>query len=116
MVVREPTSLYVEKRSTLMMKFKPKKSDTYLITDYHEEISKDGVPKGRLGAVSCIPLGGGDVFRVGSGFTSLQREELWERRVELRGALITVGYQHTTARGVPRFPIVLIIQKPERRQ
>lgn len=101
-IVRNAYAPYMRKRSTYVMKFKPKKEDTYKIIDWKEEISKDGIPKGRIGALLCE----GD-FSVGSGLNDDLRSRLWDARHQLVGRTIRVGYQHMTERGVPRFPVIL---------
>lgn len=104
-IVRHHAAPYVRKRSTMMMKFKPKKSDAYLIVGYIEEIDKHGIPKGRLGALVCCGDDGTE-FRVGSGFTADQRKALWLDRLCLNGLYVKVEYQALTpGRGCPRFPI-----------
>lgn len=104
-VVRHIDNLYVRKRSTFLMKFKPKKQDDYLIVGYKEEVSKDGHLKGRLGSIICVGLDGTE-FSVGSGLTDIDRVNLWEDRESLRGKTCTVKYQHiTSGKGVPRFPV-----------
>ncbi len=45
-IIRDSFSHYKRARSTGMMKFKPKKSDTYLVIGSEEEVSINGVPKG----------------------------------------------------------------------
>jgi ATP-dependent DNA ligase len=123
-VVRDALAPYVRKRSTQMMKFKPRKEDLYEIVGWAEEISIDGVPKNSLGAFICgsdfgmprlynwsgkLPDG---YFNVGSGslLTRDAREKLWKERDTLIGKMARVKYQHLThARGVPRFPVVVDI-------
>jgi len=104
-ILRHHTGLYYRKRSTSMMKFKPRKSDFYLIVGFKEEMSKDGVLKGTLGALKCVSQTGEEWFYVGTGFTADQRRELWESRELLIGNHVRIKYQHTTPRGVPRFPV-----------
>ncbi len=109
MILRHPAGLYVRKRSTFGMKFKPKKNDYYQIVGYKEEINKHGYKKERLGALICR---GSDLteFSVGSGLTDYQRQNLWGIREDLKGKLCHVKYQHiTSGKGVPRFPIFLDI-------
>ena len=112
-VVRHWEAPYVRQRSTMMMKFKPKKQDMYHVIGYEEEVSIEGKPKGRLGSLLCMPIGVGlsvvdQKFSVGSGLTATDRERLWAQRDELVGKFVVVGYQHTTTRkGVPRFPVFI---------
>lgn len=104
-IVRHLFAPYERKRSLWVMKFKPKQEDTYVITDAVEEISINGVPKGTLGALWCSGSDG-TPFKVGSGFTSQQRKNLWEEVELLRGKKARIQYQHiTSGKGVPRFPI-----------
>lgn len=104
-IVRHFEAPYVKKRSIYAMKFKPKQSDEYKIIGVQEEISKDGNPKGRLGALVC-ESGDGNSFNVGTGFDDRQREELWDIRGMLPGLSVKVEYQHiTSGNRVPRFPV-----------
>lgn len=112
MVVRHWLGPYIPRRSTFMMKFKPKKDDYYRITGYKEEVSIHGEPKGRLGALDCES--DGQVFSVGSGLTDELRETLWSCRNTLPGKLLHVAYQHiTSGKGVPRFPVFLEVVEDE---
>jgi ATP-dependent DNA ligase len=124
-IVREPFGFYKRARSTSIMKFKPKKSDTYKVIGYEEEISKDGVPKNQLGSLRLSDSEGNEFF-VGSGFTQSLRQELWASRESLPGKLCTINYQHKKAgasplryvtlnkeRNVPRFPVFVKITGPD---
>ena len=105
MIVRNIYAPYVKKRSTFVMKFKPKQQDEYEIVGTQEEIDKDGNPKGTLGALIC-KSGDGNLFNVGTGFTDERRAQLWEIYSALPGRFATVKYQHVTSgRKVPRFPV-----------
>lgn len=114
-IVRHHLAPYERKRSTLVMKFKPKKEDTYEIIGFVEEVSKDGVPKNSLGALICRGSEGSE-FSVGTGFTKDTRASLWQRVETLKGQYARVQYQHLTSKqGVPRFPVfVEIINQEER--
>jgi DNA ligase-1 len=109
-IVRHNLAPYERKRSTLVMKFKPKKEDIYEILDFREEISIDGIPKGTLGALVCKG-GEGDIFSVGTGFNSAMREMLWNTKDSLCGKSVRISYQHlTSGRRVPRFPVFVSIE------
>lgn len=111
-IVRHPDAPYERKRSLYVMKWKPKKSDTYIITGFLEEISKDGIPKGSLGALICVGEDGTH-FGVGTGFTSQQRSSMWEQRESLLNRYVEVAYQSLTSKRVPRFPVFCrIIESP----
>ena len=108
-IVRHYQCPYERKRSTLLMKFKPKKLDEYVIVDYNEEISINGVPKKALGSLVCAS-GDGQTFNVGTGFTEEQRQMLWQKRETLIGKVCIIGYQHLTDRKVPRFPVFVEVK------
>ena len=108
-IVRNVQAPYERKRSIWVMKFKPKKEDSYEITGFNEEISIEGVSKGTLGSLVCLSGDGGS-FSVGSGFTQDQRYELWKVRDSLVGKSARIKYQHVTSgKKVPRFPIFVEI-------
>jgi len=104
-VIRNPLNFYVRKRSTEIMKFKPKQRDIYRIIDVEEAISKDNEPKGILGAFVVVD-DDDRVFNVGAGcLTHVEREELWQKRESLFGKALIVQYQHINPSGVPRFAL-----------
>jgi ATP-dependent DNA ligase len=110
-VVRDALAPYVRKRSTQMMKFKPRKEDLYEIVGTVEEVSIQGISKDSLGALICRG-DDGTLFNVGSGslLTREARQTYWKSRDTLIGKYARVKYQHLThARGVPRFPVVVEI-------
>jgi DNA ligase-1 len=108
-IVRHFLAPYERKRSTMVMKFKPKQSDEYEIIGYEEELSNEKVPKGSLGAFVCLS-GDGNSFNVGTGFTADQRICLWSTRDKLIGKMCKISYQHlTSGRKVPRFPVFVTI-------
>jgi len=112
-IVRHFAAGYARKRSTFVLKFKPKKEDIYLITSWKEEETVDGVPKRTLGALVCWD--GTNHFSVGSGLTDGDRKNLWEMREDLPGKFARVQYQQITATNkVPRFPIFVSIVDKEK--
>lgn len=108
-IVRNPLAKYQRKRTTDMMKWKPRGIDSYLIVDYKEEIDIYGTPKGALG--SLLLESDGERFSVGSGsyFTRSAREHLWTIRETLPGKYATVKYPELTDRGVPNHPVIVEI-------
>jgi DNA ligase-1 len=109
-IVRNIENYYERKRSTLVMKFKPKQQDSYEIIGVQEEVSKEGTPKDTLGAIICRS-GDGNLFKVGTGFSDDRRKELWEGRDLLIGQSALVKYQHISAgRKVPRFPVFVEVK------
>jgi len=110
-IVRNLHAPYVRKRSTFMMKFKPKKDDWYRVVGVQEEIDQQGRPKGTLGALVCCSYDG-TRFSVGSGLTRDERDELWLRKHKLLNGLCHVKYQHiTTGNNVPRFPVFISVDE-----
>lgn len=108
-IARHQLTPYERKRSTMMMKFKPKAEDTYPIVGYKEEHDIYGTPKDRLGALVC-DSGNGHTFDVGTGFSDDTRYELWCKRDLLVGKQATVQYQHLTeGKQKPRFPVFVSI-------
>jgi DNA ligase-1 len=106
-IVREAQAPYVRKRCTTMLKYKPRKSDTYRIVGTTEEISISGVPKDALGAFICEK--DGQFFKVGTGplLTREMREGLWAIKDDLIGKYAIIKYQELTERGVPFFPVIV---------
>jgi DNA ligase 1 len=112
-IVRHTQAPYIRKRSTFVMKFKPKKEDTYEIIGFVEEESKHNVPKCSLGSF-ILDSGDGSTFNVGSGFSADQRHSYWDHREELIGKSVRVKYQHlTSGKKVPRFPVFVEVIENE---
>ncbi len=107
-IVRHFEAGYVRRRSTFVMKFKPKKNDEYGIVELLEAHDKDGKPKNMLGAVRCIDDMGTE-FKAGAGQLSHdQRRLYWKDKEYWKGKTINVGYQNVTKTGsVPRFGICI---------
>jgi len=100
-IVRHHMADYRDSRSIFVMKLKPKKKDDYKIVGYNEEISKDGVPKDRLGSIMCSSQVG-DTFSVSAGLNDNDREYFWSIRDSLIGKTCEVYYQHLSNRKVPK--------------
>lgn len=58
-----------------------------------------------LGSLNVQCLETGQVFDVGSGFTEAQRYDLWSRRDDLKGKIITYKSFKIGVKEKPRFPI-----------
>jgi ATP-dependent DNA ligase len=107
-VVRNINYPYLRKRSTGMMKWKPRRDDYYVVVGVEEEISIEGEPKNSLGAL-WLEAEGGERFKVGSGsfLTRENRHELWQIKESLINRIAHIKYQHLTDRRVPRFPVLV---------
>ena len=100
-IIRHLYNAYERKRSTFVMKFKPKKKDEYKIVGWKEEISKDGVPKGRIGSL-IMSSQSGDEFGVSAGLDAGNKEYLWSIRGLITGLTAEVHYQHLTNKQIPK--------------
>jgi DNA ligase-1 len=105
-IVRNFFSRYERKRSTNIMKFKPKKDDYYRIVGWQQMIDKNGLAKEMLGAL-MLTSDDETIFWVGSGMTDEFRRNWWpkEKADELIGKICHIQYQHLTDKKVPRFPV-----------
>jgi ATP-dependent DNA ligase len=107
-ILRHAFKPYVRKRSTFMLKFKPKKTDDYRIVEVIEAVSKNNHPKGMVGAFRCESLDSGDTFKAGAGTLSHEeRVAWWKQRDDLIGRYLRIQYQHLTSAGSPRFGLAL---------
>ncbi len=100
-IIRHLFNFYEEKRSTYIMKFKPKKQDIYTIVGWNEEISIHGTPKGRIGSL-VLSSQDGDTFAVSAGLNDENRDKYWAIRDELIGTQALVHYQHMTNKQIPK--------------
>ena len=114
-IVRNTASIYeINKRSRWIMKFKPKKKDVYKIVGWKEEVSMDGVPKGRIGSL-IMSSQVGDEFGVSAGLDFEEKDRLWNIRDQLAGMMAMVHYQHLTNKQIPKgtFNVEVLRRKNE---
>lgn len=112
-IVRRYIAPYERKRSTSIMKFKPKKEDDYIVVSTVEEFSVEGSPKNCLGSLIC-QSGDGNLFGIGTGFTREDRENLWKIKDRLPGMVAKVQYQHlSSGKHIPRFPVFVSLHENE---
>lgn len=95
LMLRQPKSLYERKRSSTLLKVKKQLDMEAEVVD---QIPGTGRLDGLMGALQCKTKGG-QIFKVGSGFTDDQR-----RDPPKVGDTITIHYFEITKNGVPRFP------------
>lgn len=100
-IVRHFLGDYRERRSVWMMKFKPKRKDTYSITGWKEERTIDGIPKEVVGSIICTSFDG-DEFGISAGLDDQQKWELWQVRDKIAGCTAIVHYQHLTNKKIPK--------------
>ena len=96
-VVRHPFALYERKRSTGIMKFKPRKQDVYRICGYKALVRKNGKTEPLIGSLECFTDGENERFFI-SGFTDKERTLFWKDRENLIGKQIIVDYQRITSK------------------
>ncbi len=112
-IVRNFMAPYIRRRSTYVLKFKPKKDDYYRIIGWVQMVDKNGLTKEMLGALRLSSDTEVDFF-VGSGMNEEFRTKYWpeENADKLIGKLCHIQYQHLTDRKVPRFPVFVEIVDP----
>jgi hypothetical protein len=96
-----------------MMKWKPRRTDSYKIIDYKEMEDQYGRPKNTLGSLLCIKAG--ETFSVGSGtlLDHSTRAALWAIRNSLLGKFARIRYPELTDRGIPNHPTIVGITDEE---
>jgi len=97
-------SPYVDGRKEHWLKVKPQNEIEAVIIDV---IEGDGKHQDMLGALLVVSEINGQrvVYKVGSGFTDEERQELWENKENLIAKVIDVQYQELTKENIPRFPV-----------
>ena len=113
-VIRHYRGLYETKRSTFLMKYKPKQQDTYEILSVSEAFGVDGDPLSMVGSFLVKPTDAGIAytFSVSAGtITHVERKRLWLQKSELVGKMLLVSYQTQTAKGIPRAAFAIKVLK-----
>lgn len=101
-ILRNPSGFYENGRSWNLLKWKFLMQGTFKVVGMSEEVSVSGVPKGSLGSFACVTPEG-KKFSVGTGFTHLQRLNLWDRKYV--GSTLLVEFQELTREGIPYCPV-----------
>jgi DNA ligase-1 len=75
------------------------------------------VGKGRVGALVCRPFDGNETFQIGSGFTQIQREQMWaslhsDGENPVIGKIVQYKHQPHGRKDKPRIPIFLGFRDP----
>lgn len=125
-VLRDSRSLYKQGRHTLksqaLLKLKKFYDDEAIVIGFEEKLHNENVQEKdergyskrsqkKEGMVPANTLGAlvvkwKDVeFKIGSGYTDIQRQEIWDNREKLLGKLVTFKYQELSKYNVPRFPV-----------
>lgn len=111
-VLKKMFSSYENKRSTSWIKFKPTETDEYIITGIEEAISKDGIPKGMLGAFWVSAPDEEISFKVGAGkLTHAKRIKIWkERETVVRKTLVVKHELTKTEKGIPECAVAVKVK------
>lgn len=106
-IVKNPESLYVGKRSKAWLKFKNHNSIDLKIIGIEE--GKDKY-QNMLGAL-ILSLDNGGKVNCGTGYTDEEREELWKRKDELIGMIAEIKYMEKTGNDLSlRHPVFIRIR------
>lgn len=129
LILRDPNAIYKFGRSTVNqewgLKMKPFDPDEAVVIGftelYHNENEsvenemgnnvrsshKDNkVPGGTLGSLICDYKG--KEFKVGTGFSAKQRQDIWNSRMNYKLKYVRFKHQGITKAGVPRGPAVFL--------
>lgn len=127
-ILRKPNAIYKHSRSTnkdgALLKLKRFEDSEAIILEYkclmknlntptydkfgnitRASCMNNYIPIDTLGSLDVKDINTGIVFNIGSGFTQAQRLELWLKRNELIGKIITYKYFPVGIKEAPRFPV-----------
>jgi DNA ligase-1 len=65
------------------------------------------VGTGRMGALVVRDIHSGVEFKIGTGFYDAERQDMWNRKVELWGKIVKYKFQPAGVKDKPRFPVFL---------
>lgn len=101
-MLREPDSVYTVGRTRNLIKVKRLQHRLVIITDIIEGTGKF---RGKLGALKVVlrDVAHSDIhFKIGGGKISTEdRAHIWQRRKDLIGHIVTIGFSETSAEGKP---------------
>jgi DNA ligase-1 len=125
-ILRSPNGRYKQGRSTFkegfLLKLKSFHDSEAVVIGFEEKMSNENTletdergyakrSSKKEGMVPANTLGSlqvdwnGVVFNIGSGFTDIQRKDIWDNKENYLGKLANFSYQEITKYGVPRFPV-----------
>ena len=104
-MLRNASMKYTPKRTQELLKVKPTMNNEAIIMNLIEGKGKN---IGKLGALQVRMLKDpSKVFKVGSGFTNVQRQEIWKNKNSMKNRAITYQYKGLTSSGLPRHPVFM---------
>jgi len=101
-MLRDPDSFYVQKRSKSLLKVKPTNNSNAIIYNFIEGKGKN---IDSLGAF--VVQNENKKFKIGTGFTSNMRKKYWSLKNKLKGKVVTYTHKGVTSKGIPRHPSFL---------
>ena len=102
-IVRDKDSHYIIGHTDRLLKWKPTQTMTCLIDGFQEEVSKDGEPKGILGALQCLTPAG--VKFTVAGFRHKEKMDIWNDQAQYYHRQCLVKYNELTEYGAPISPV-----------
>jgi DNA ligase 1 len=109
-MVRIPNSMYENKRSKYLLKYKEFMDEEFVIK---EVVEGSGNRSGMAGKLIVIDKNGNE-FGAGIKGGEDYYKELLEKKDELVGKLATIRYQNLSEDGIPRFPVAINIAPIDR--
>ncbi len=111
-IFRNPSSLYIKKKCSAMIKFKPTSKDKYKIVAVYEAIDKYGEPKSMVGGFTVKDNDNAE-FNVGAGkLPHSKRIEYWKDREDLIEKMLLVKHEdEKTRHGVPVCAVAVEVVK-----
>lgn len=108
-MLRNPDSPYKFGRSTtkegILLKIKRFEDAEAEVLGMDELVKAGGCPASTLGALRVRDIKSGVSFSLGTGFSEVERQTLWQQGNALRGALVRYRYFPTGSQTRPRFPV-----------
>ena len=101
-VVRDPNTPYIAKRTSKALKVKSFKDKECKVIDYN---IGHGKYEGLMGSIECI-MDNNISFKIGSGFSLKDR-----KNPPPIGSIVTFKYKEMTKYGKPRFPVFLRLRE-----
>lgn len=105
---RDPNGPYLFGRSTFrkqyLLKLKRFEDGEAIVTDFIEEIDKNGKPKDTLGSLVVVDTKTNIKFHVSSGMNNVMRNKIWNNKNLYLGAIVNYQSQLCGVKIAPRFP------------
>lgn len=97
-----------ENRSRYLLKRKPRFRGEYIVVGFLEgkDTDKGGKHVNSLGALE-LQTEGQVKFKVGTGFTDAQRDEIWKSRLNYLDRIAVVEYESLSDEGIPLQPVFI---------